>query len=264
MKRLSLFACALVLAACSSSKSSEEADETEGALEEGEKMVCTPVELAEATVDHRGEVFEVQKITFTMKSDETVQLRVDRKGANGEEMRAITETTPSFAHTERTVRASAKRDVMLKAGKTNSSDPRYIGFVTVHDHTFAVECEMTRARPVRCLDGSSRDDVDGCNSCTCHNGSWACTELFCPPPARPPGQGSACREGQSRPAGDGCNTCSCLNGQFILCTELACPPGRPPNAGSCPVDDTRLLDNCNTCTCRDGRWACTEMFCGNR
>ena len=43
------------------------------------------------------------------------------------------------------------------------------------------------------------------------------------------------------------------------------PPTEVSNiAGSCPVDDTRLLDNCNTCTCRDGRWACTEMFCGNR
>ena len=262
MKRLSLAAVAILLAACSSSTSSEETEAAEGALEEGEKVTCTPVELSEATVDHRGEVFEVQKIIFTMKSDQTVQLKVERKDEDGRAMRAITETTPSFTHTERTLRASAKRDVMLKAGKTNNSDPRYVGFVTVHDHTFAVECEVPRQRPVRCLDGSERDDVDGCNTCTCTGGSWACTEMFCGPPTRPPGRGSVCRDGQTRPAGDGCNTCGCANGQWGGCTELACG-NRPPVRG-CQDGATQSLDGCNTCTCRGGNWSCTEMFCGNR
>jgi subtilisin-like proprotein convertase family protein len=44
-----------------------------------------------------------------------------------------------------------------------------------------------RAVPVTCVEGETTDD--GCNTCTCAGGAWACTERHCPP-AR--GEGDAC------------------------------------------------------------------------
>ncbi|MBK6694112.1 MAG: hypothetical protein IPG50_18185 [Myxococcales bacterium] len=262
----SVAALAALTAACSAGSSADDSTALgEGALASGQKVVCTPVEAREADVDDRGDLYRVQKITFTALQDDSVELKVDRKTTDGDAMEPLLETTPSFVHTDRTLRASAKRNVLLKAGKTQNSDPRYIGFATVRDHTFAVECEVSQPRVRACRSGDTRPDVDGCNTCSCSGGRWACTELFCGPPRRPGGRGSVCTEGQTRPAGDGCNTCACNGGQWGGCTELACAP-RPqrPRAQGCTEGETMSLDGCNTCTCNGGHFACTEMFCAPR
>lgn len=98
-----------------------------------------------------------------------------------------------------------------------------------------------------CMDGDSKPADDGCNTCTCLDGQWACTERACPP--------EMCAEGDTRDAEDGCNTCVCSNGEWA-CTERACPPEM------CEDGDTREAeDGCNTCTCLNGQWACTLIAC---
>jgi hypothetical protein len=95
-----------------------------------------------------------------------------------------------------------------------------------------------------CTDGETRDAGDGCNTCTCSGGVWACTGLGC----------ETCEEGTFRPAGDGCNTCQCIDGDWA-CTTAACL--------DCTDGQTRIADDgCNTCTCVSGAWACTTMACG--
>ncbi|HVU03669.1 MAG TPA: hypothetical protein VHE30_18045 [Polyangiaceae bacterium] len=94
--------------------------------------------------------------------------------------------------------------------------------------------------------------ADGCNTCTCTEGSWACTEMACladggsPPPP-------VCTPGTTKPAGDTCNTCTCnASGDEWLCTRTACTvcnPGQTTN------------DGCNACSCVDGQWACTDRAC---
>jgi len=71
--------------------------------------------------------------------------------------------------------------------------------------------------------GTTAPATDGCNTCQCNDGAWACTERTCP---------SRCEDGATRDAGDGCNTCSCSGGAW-LCTQRACPSDPPPD----PIDD---------------------------
>lgn len=110
---------------------------------------------------------------------------------------------------------------------------------------------------------------DGCNTCSCENGSLTgCTEIACPP-----GGGACVVDGVAYadgatgiPAPDGCNTCVCTEGG-LACTDLACPP----TGGSCVVDgvtyadgasDVPAPDGCNTCTCDNGLvTSCTEIGC---
>jgi pacifastin inhibitor LCMII len=100
-----------------------------------------------------------------------------------------------------------------------------------------------------CKEGESRLADDGCNSCTCENGGWACTEIGC----------ATCQQGEMRAAGDGCNTCSCLNGAWA-CTQKACGDG----GGECKVGETKS-DGCSGCVCQDfgqgPMWACTANVC---
>jgi len=107
--------------------------------------------------------------------------------------------------------------------------------------------------PDLCSPGSTRPSDDGCNTCTCVDGTgWACTDMACDP-------APTCDEGDTRPAGDGCNTCFCSEGAWA-CTERACPPPTDP---VCDEGDSRPAgDDCNTCYCSEGAWACTEMACG--
>jgi hypothetical protein len=125
-----------------------------------------------------------------------------------------------------------------------------------------------------CKDGDARLADDGCNSCRCSGGSWACTEMACSggcaavvvwakapttgvctqygsPCTAPAGWRqfttaeaceAACSVGQTKPAGDGCNTCSCGANDTWACTKKACAgdaggvcPAPRPVGGSCPA-----------------------------
>jgi hypothetical protein len=234
MKRPTTILLALLMAACSQSSSSdpENGGETAGALETnqglapGEYAACEPVDPSEAIVDADGERFRVTKFTFKENSEDDVVLQVERKNVSGGgALDPIREITPQFVHTPRTLRGAIKRDVTLRAAHSQHSDA-YVGTATVHRKSFAVECVLKGPAPTTCRNGASRPDTDGCNTCSCYDGHWGCTELACgngggglPPPPSPP---SSCREG-----------------------------------------DTVQLD-CNTCTCTGGHQACTELFCGNR
>jgi hypothetical protein len=68
------------------------------------------------------------------------------------------------------------------------------------------------AAPPLCVDGQMKND--GCNSCVCTGGAWACTDRACPTPQ--------CKSGETKPAGDGCNTCSCTDLGQWACTLRAC------------------------------------------
>lgn len=68
-----------------------------------------------------------------------------------------------------------------------------------------------------CADGDTK--MEDCNTCSCLDGFWGCTEIDCggaesPPPAE-------CEDGDTKM--EDCNTCSCLDG-YWACTEIGCPP----------------------------------------
>jgi cysteine-rich repeat protein len=96
-----------------------------------------------------------------------------------------------------------------------------------------------------CEDGDTMPSDDGCNTCTCTDGGWACTEKASDGPV-------ACEDGESKPAGDGCNTCSCEDGNW-LCTEIGCP-------NECQPGDVKM-EECNSCECYEGGWVCTDAAC---
>jgi len=58
---------------------------------------------------------------------------------------------------------------------------------------------------------------DGCNTCSCSNGQWQCTEIACVDAS--PNQ---CVPGASKKSDDGCNDCSCLDNGVWICTKKAC------------------------------------------
>lgn len=101
-----------------------------------------------------------------------------------------------------------------------------------------------------CVDGDMMPSEDGCNTCACNEGTWACTQKGCADPTDGP---VTCEDGETKPAGDGCNDCTCYGGEWS-CTKLACDPGE------CQPGDTKF-EECNECTCYEGGWACTDMGC---
>jgi len=134
--------------------------------------------------------------------------------------------------------------------------------------------------PERCADGATRPAEDGCNSCTCIEGSWACTDAACACPApttqetgcnavvvwaKAPATGeccmygtaceapvgwpqyysafeceNACVEGETRRAQDGCNTCECMTDNTWACTDIACDPVR-----TCATDKDCVVSGCS-------------------
>lgn len=90
-------------------------------------------------------------------------------------------------------------------------------------------------------DGATARSVDGCNSCTCTDGAWACTEMAC----------GECVDGETQPAGDGCNTCSCLDGTWA-CTLMACsmcPDPGVEDPGTACTDNIVFAKDPDTGTC---------------
>ena len=84
-----------------------------------------------------------------------------------------------------------------------------------------------------CSIGATKPDDDGCNTCTCDENGWACTELGCVE--------AECTDGETKAADDGCNTCTCASGVWGGCTELGCVDGDAAAespvqpAGECPA-----------------------------
>lgn len=66
-----------------------------------------------------------------------------------------------------------------------------VGYPTCNEGSCGWQC----GEPT-CRDGDTRDD--GCNTCSCVGGAWACTKRFCPPTASEGeacGNGTVCAEG---------------------------------------------------------------------
>jgi hypothetical protein len=99
--------------------------------------------------------------------------------------------------------------------------------------------------------GAAEPADDGCNTCTCTEGGWSCTEEAC---------GTECTAGDLAGSGssDGCNTCTCVDG-FWSCTEMDCPVEPMCTPGESVV----APDGCNTCLCGDDGTltACTDKAC---
>jgi cysteine-rich repeat protein len=74
-----------------------------------------------------------------------------------------------------------------------------------------------------CMAGDMKPADDGCNTCSCVDGEWACTEEACTDEDAPPAE---CEEGDEKPDPDGCNTCSCYEGAWA-CTQIGCPATEP-------------------------------------
>lgn len=72
---------------------------------------------------------------------------------------------------------------------------------------------------VVCEDGETKPDEDGCNTCKCVDGGWACTAKLCDDEGGDPGE---CVDGEMKPSQDGCSDCTCVAGEW-LCTLEACP-----------------------------------------
>lgn len=103
---------------------------------------------------------------------------------------------------------------LLGAGAA-ACDPKVIGDESAGD--------------VMCEEGETKPAEDGCNTCTCAGGEWACTEKAC-----------ECMEGDTKPAGDGCNTCGCIDGMWA-CTLIGCG-----TCGDGDLDEGETCDDGNT------------------
>jgi len=107
---------------------------------------------------------------------------------------------------------------------------------------------------------------DNCNTCSCFNGSWACTARACvdecPEPAPPPPNVRCAPEAvyaQSPATGRCCpyeSACFAPSSWQIFSSLSECQ-------GTCTPGETRPAgDGCNTCSCTPARtWACTERAC---
>ena len=116
-----------------------------------------------------------------------------------------------------------------------------------------------------CTDGETAPAGDGCNTCTCMGGVWACTlmgcQATCPAPAAAdPGVNcpAVIAYGKDPASGLCCmysDPCHVPAGWTQYYSEQECE-------GACSVGDRMAApDGCNSCSCTDGGWACTEMAC---
>lgn len=91
--------------------------------------------------------------------------------------------------------------------------------------------------------GAVVDDVDGCNTCTCTAGKWACTNMACVDGGVGPGSGGSSGAG-GKGAGGSIGVAGAVGGGPATC-----------------VSGTTSSDGCNSCTCLNGSWACTDRAC---
>jgi hypothetical protein len=118
-----------------------------------------------------------------------------------------------------------------------------------------------------CTGSDTAKASDGCNICSCSNGTWSCTKETCggsttggsttggsTTGGSTTGGSTTCKDGDTKVAADGCNSCSCVGGAWG-CTLLGCP------TPACKAGETKTVD-CNTCGCSSGgQWVCTEKAC---
>lgn len=103
--------------------------------------------------------------------------------------------------------------------------PLCVGRPTCDGVSCGWACDTT---PAECAEGDTRDD--GCNTCTCAGGRWACTERFCPPVGGP---GSSCGAGSTCDAGLTCDRGPTDGASCVSSQPGVCEPG--PEARLCPA-----------------------------
>lgn len=113
--------------------------------------------------------------------------------------------------------------------------------------------------------GTKFPAVDGCNTCSCQDGSLACTEIGCTTPTE-----SACildgkvyESGSSNvPDPESCNSCTCDNGKITSCTEIGCPLPKPCRLGRAIYRHGSSFvntDGTTQCRCTEGELVCTAI-----
>jgi hypothetical protein len=125
--------------------------------------------------------------------------------------------------------------------------------------------ECADAGSTSCKDGDSRPAPDGCNTCTCSSGEWACTEKACPAPPCIDGASicSPCKDGETMQAD--CNTCTCSRGQW-QCTLIACEPAGKGCGGflgmTCAADEYCAYQPGEYCGAADASSTCKKRPSG--
>ncbi len=99
---------------------------------------------------------------------------------------------------------------------------------------------------VVCEDGETM--MDDCNTCTCEDGGWSCTEIGCTDGS---GDGGMSCNPEDLPMPQ-CGECSCEDGEWV-CSAIGCEP-------EC-VDGEMMMDGCSPCICEDGGWSCEDIGC---
>jgi len=138
--------------------------------------------------------------------------------------------------------------------------------VTTDESTADATSELTKQdaiavyqEAIQCKSGDQMKAKDGCNTCVCHDGAWACTKKFCAPDLDD--DVAECKKGQTKKAGDGCNTCSCVGGNWA-CTLKLCVDDDAEQGDVCKSGATApAADGCNACKCYEGTWMCTKNIC---
>jgi hypothetical protein len=100
--------------------------------------------------------------------------------------------------------------------------------------------------------GAVVDDVDGCNTCTCTDGKWACTNMACVDGGEPGGGGPG---GSVGTGGEG------AGGSIGIAGSRGGSAGAIGGGPATCVNGTTSGDGCNSCTCVNGSWACTDRYC---
>lgn len=118
-------------------------------------------------------------------------------------------------------------------------------------------CDSKSLGEETCKDGETKQ-VD-CNTCSCSDGQWACTEKACD--GYDPCEGKAC--------GEGCTACDpddleCVEDQVIKACDSqgACVADNgllclPP---TCEMGDV-YQKGCEYCSCVGGVWSCVDLPC---
>ena len=113
--------------------------------------------------------------------------------------------------------------------------------------------------------GASFPADDGCNTCSCNDGSLGCTRRACPVPVE-----SACIiDGKVYESGsDGvpdptsCNSCRCESGKISECTLIHCPLPKPCQLGRAIYrHDSSFVssDGTTQCRCDEGDLVCKTI-----
>lgn len=96
--------------------------------------------------------------------------------------------------------------------------------------------------------------MQDCNTCTCMDGQWACTEIGCEPDTGNDDD-AACDPLQD--PSDDCNECSCVAGEWA-CTDLGCGGSTGHIDFDCDPDEDQS-NECIACEClASGQWLCSD------